>query len=648
MLYRQAPGAVAVTLAVSTGLLVAHTPAFDPLALAWGGVMLLLAACRASLAWAFAHAALPHLSIRAWDQLYAAVVLLMGVNFGIWPVMFFPEASADERLLGGLVLGGMAGGAMAVLSARRWLALTYGALLLVPGGAALIALGGTPERVAGVLALVYWVAMVVSVSATNRSVTDALFLSHRNQQLLDETDRQRAAVAEANHELERTQEALEETNRDLEQRIVERTTDLERLAAHDGLTGLANRSQLVQLAQHFLDPNAGPLAVYFLDLDGFKEINDSLGHVVGDSVLREVAGRLMSTATEAVALARWGGDEFVIVARRGPSADRDVQFAHALLGALRQPIYRDTLALRVDGCIGVAFWPEDGEDLDELIHGADLAVYAAKAAGTGQVRCYTDDLARVGRRQSRIKQALGQAIAARDPGLRVFYQPIFDAATRRIVSAEALVRWHHPLFGDVEPNEFIPLAEQSGDITALGQVVIDAVCRFAASVPAERLPTIAANVSAQQLRHPRFLSSVEHALSHAGLDPRRLTLELTESAFATDAEQLETMMHRLERLGIRFAIDDFGTGYSSLSYLQRLPARTLKIDRAFVAAIDGTGRPIVEASLSLAAAFGMEVIAEGVEEASQAEVLVALGVTRLQGYFLARPMDEDAMRALLL
>jgi len=302
------------------------------------------------------------------------------------------------------------------------------------------------------------------------------------------------------------------------------------------------------------------------------------------------------------------------------------------------------VALRVDGCIGVAFWPEDGRTLDALIHGADLAVYAAKAAGAGQVRRYADDLASVWRRRVLIKHALGRAIANGDSALRLEYQPVHDARTRRVVSAEALLRWTDPYLGAVAPAEFIPLAEQSGDILALGEMVLQAGCRFAASLPEDRLPAVAVNVSAQQLRYPGFVATVERALEQSGLDPRRLSLELTESAFAIDAIGLEARMRELGRLGISFAIDDFGTGYSSLAYLQRLPARTLKIDRSFVAAIDGSGRPIIEAAVSLAGAFGLEVVAEGVEQEAQLQTLVALGVDRVQGYLLGRAMEADYLR----
>lgn len=645
MLYRQAPGALVVAASAATGLVAAHAHTWDTRAALWGLAMFTVVAARVGLVvWFRRRVAASSTGLERWAYVHAAGVLLSGALFAVWPPLFFPTASVPERLLTALVLGGTAGGAVALLSVRRRLALAYAALMLVPVSILLLWQETLPERIAGALGVLYWLTMVVAISTTHRSIVDALRFSRRNERLLVVAAEQRAATAAAHAELARAQRALEQTNRDLEGRIAERTQDLRRLAAHDSLTGLANRAQLIQLAERLLAPGSDPFVLFFLDLDGFKEVNDSFGHAVGDMVLRAVGQRLTVIAPEALAVARWGGDEFVIVVPRDDRREREVQFAHALLGGLREPIDQGSLSVRVDGCIGMAFWPEDASTLDALIQGADLAVYAAKATGPGQVRRYDEELAVGARRQARLKQALGQALSRHDEEIRLSYQPIHDLRRGHLVSVEALVRWRHPEYGEIPPAEFIPLAEQGGDIMALGDLVLHAACRFLASVPASLLPEVAVNVSARQLKDPRFALRVEHALSVTGLDPHRLTLELTESAFATDPDQLESVMRGLGRHGIRFAIDDFGTGYSSLAYLQRLPASTLKIDRSFVNALDGTGRPIIEASLSLASAFEMEVIAEGVETEAQARTLMALGIDRLQGFYVGRPMTEAHLR----
>ena len=645
ILYRQAPGALVVAAGAATGLVAAHAHAWSPAVVVWGLAMVAVVAARVAVVGAFRRLVRPSSTrLERWAYVHAAGVLLAGALFAVWPPLSFPEASVAERLLTALVLGGTAGGAVALLSVRRRLALVYAALMLVPVSVGLLWQQTLPERIAGALGLLYWLTMCVSIATTHRSIIDALRFSRRNEQLLGVAAEQRAAAAAAHAELARAQGALEQTNRDLEARIAERTLDLRRLASHDGLTGLANRAQLTQTAERLLASGSAPFVLFFLDLDGFKEVNDSFGHAVGDMVLRAVGHRLTVLAPEALALARWGGDEFVIVLPRDEGREREVQFAHALLGGLREPIDEGPLSVRVDGCIGMAFWPEDATTLDALIHGADLAVYAAKAVGAGQVRRYDEELALGARRQARLKQALGHALACHDEEIRLFYQPIHDVRRGQIASVEALVRWRHPELGEITPAEFIPLAEQGGDIMALGDVVLHAACRFLASVPASMLPSVAVNVSARQLKDPRFALRVEHALSVTRLDPQRLTLELTESAFATDPDQLESVMRGLGHHGIRFAIDDFGTGYSSLAYLQRLPASTLKIDRSFVHALDGTGRPIIEASLSLASAFDMEVIAEGVETEAQARTLTGLGVHRLQGFYVGRPMAESHLR----
>jgi diguanylate cyclase (GGDEF)-like protein len=649
-LYRQALGAVVVTLASSAGLLITAADAaqFGYQSI-WAGVMLMLLLFRVALAAKFRRSNVTLLSARRWNLIYVTAVVMTAVHLSLWPVFMFADLPVLHRLVSSLILGAMAGGAIAVLSIRRWLALTYGTLLLLPPSLLLIWLGGHLETVAGVLGLVYLGAMYFSVTATNRGVVAAFANSHVIEGLLAKAQRQQIELAEANRQLEAAQMDLEETNRDLELRITERTAELQQIATHDNLTGLSNRTRLAGLAEQPIDAGQERFAVYFLDLDGFKEINDSLGHAAGDQVLWEVARRLERKATDSMsfALARWGGDEFIIIRRRTERLEDSLEYAQALLASLREPVVRDAFSAQIDACVGVAFWPEDGGTIGELIDHADMAVYTAKGLGKGQVCRFAEDMSEFARRNLELKHSLREAISSSDPRIRLFYQPIFDAGSGHIVSFEALCRWNHEVLGEISPNEFIALAEGTGEIVALGQWVLNQACGFAVSFKQDVMPSINVNISARQLKHPQFWTHVENTLASSGLEPKRLILELTESVFALDSEGASAVMENIERLGIQLAIDDFGSGYSSLSYLQRFRAGMLKIDRNFVHTLESGGRAIVEASLMLAHAFDMRVVAEGIEHQAQLDALKLLGVDCVQGFLLGYPQSEDDARALL-
>ena len=652
-LYRQAPGAALVSMAAAIGLMIVGMDAGPGGAQwAWGAVMGLLLMLRVVLAVACRRRMTTARSAPVWNTLYTTLVVSSGFHFALWTCLFFANLPELHRLVAALIFGAMAGGAVAVLSVRRWLAIAYGTLLLLPPSV-MLALGeGRMETVAGILGLSYLTTMFFSVKAIGESIVAAFEYSHLNEGLLTEAREKRIELASANQQLEAAKVELEQTNRDLEDRISERTAQLRRIATHDSLTGLSNRRRLAEIADTVIEAACPSVVVYLLDLDGFKEINDSMGHAVGDQVLVEVARRLerLATDSQTLALARWGGDEFIIIRRRTERAGDPIDYAQKLLDSLRKPIDGNAYSVGIDACIGVAHWPEDGSTLGELIDHADMAVYCAKAIGRGEVRPFNQHMSDNARRNLKLKQALSRALYCRDPGLRLVFQPIFDAGSGKITSFEALARWHHDELGEIGPMEFIALAEASGDIVPLGEWILNEACLFGASLPAgprESKPAINVNVSARQLNHPDYWASVSSALAVSGLEPARLTLELTESVFALDSEHAFEVLQNIEALGVQLAIDDFGTGYSSLSYLQRLGAGTLKIDRSFVSSLESGGRPIIEATLSMARAFGMRVVAEGIENEPQADTLRGLGVDSLQGFLLGQPGSEFEARSLL-
>jgi diguanylate cyclase (GGDEF)-like protein len=588
---------------------------------------------------------LPEATVAHWRRLYVALVVATGAMFALWPLLFFHEQSEAQRLSGALILGSLAGGSVAVLSVHRGLALCYGALMILSYSAMLIAIGGFEERVCGLLGLMYWLALVLSVNRTHLRVSQSLIYSHRNAALVQRLDGRSRELRDSNQRLAAAQESLRDTNQRLERRILERTAELHRLATRDSLTGLANRSRLGELSAAHMRGGDPPVALYFIDLDGFKEINDSMGHAVGDRVLAEVAKRLDAAAGHNLAISRWGGDEFVILRRAEADPNDERRYAERLLAALRAPVQIDPYTVRVDASVGIAHWPRDGGALQELVYSADLAVYSAKAEGRGTIRIFDEALAEQSRRTLRVRRALARELAGGSKGLSLVYQPIFDAASGELTAVEALMRWRHAQLGPVGPGEFIPLAEQSGEMIALGLWALREACRFAAGFERAQLPAMCVNVSVQQLLYASFAEDLAAVLRETGLPGERLALELTESVFIADFAQIAEVFRRIEPLGVAIAIDDFGTGYSSLSYLQRLPAKVLKLDGSFVRAFDTGGAPIVEAGISLARAFGMRVVAEGVEREEQLKVLLAMRIDRVQGFLLGMPMSGDELKA---
>ncbi len=640
-LFDQGYGAVAVTCAAAFGLWFAAGRGLFA-ADVWLVAMLSVLAFRLGLVRRFRALEEPA-DVSGWNRLYCAGTLGNGVLYAAWPVLVYPHVDEQSRLLGALVLGAMAGGSVAVLSVRRALALVYGGLLLVPASLMLLVMGEGDEKVAGVLGLFYFLTMISSVRATHQRITHALLYAARNARLLQASEAHEHALQVQNLALDAARAELEASNRDLERKIGERTAALQSLAIRDPLTGLPNRLAVSQAIAQRIAQGEQRFAVLFVDLDGFKEINDAMGHDTGDAVLREVASRLASHAGSSVEVARWGGDEFLLLLALGAeSTDQAEGLAARLVSALSAPISTGGSTVRINACVGIALRESVETSLDRIVRQADMAVYAAKEAGPGSVVRYNDRLAQAVERAASIRQCLSEALAHDAAGLRLVVQPIYAAADRRLLGAECLARWRHPVLGDVPPSAFVEVAERTGLMTSLGRWVLGQACALAAACPESRLPYLAVNVSAAQILHDDLAEFVRATCERHALPPRRLLLELTESVFAQDSERVITCMQRLRALGVRLALDDFGTGYSSLAYLQRLPLQVLKIDRQFVADLGGSGARIVEASLSLAQAFGLETVAEGVESEAEARAMAALGVTALQGFHLARPTEIDA------
>lgn len=408
------------------------------------------------------------------------------------------------------------------------------------------------------------------------------------------------------------------------------------MAHHDALTGLPNRILFGdRLTEAIGDPRG--LTLFYLDLDHFKTINDTLGHDAGDAMLVAVAQRLATLLPDAATVARFGGDEFAILLPRVCDDIAAGAYAKAVVSAMEEPFDLSSGRLHVGGSVGVALAPRDGTSGEDLLRRADLALYAAKANGRGVHRFFEPALEEAMLDRRALEQDLRKALDRDEFSLD--FQPIVDGITGEPRGAEALLRWRHPQRGPVPPSVFIPVAEETGMIVAIGEWVIRRACAAAARWP--RHMTIAVNVSPAQLKSPLLPGVVVSALAESGLNPRRLELELTESVL-TEAGAARAAIPPMRELGVRLALDDFGTGYSSLSYLRLFPFDKIKIDQSFVR--EAVGRPdcvaIVEAVSKLAHDLGMDTVAEGVEGEAELSIIRRAGCTMAQGYHFGRPMPE--------
>jgi diguanylate cyclase (GGDEF)-like protein len=445
----------------------------------------------------------------------------------------------------------------------------------------------------------------------------------------------------------------------LEEVITTRTRGLEaanqqlrHLSTHDPLTGLPNRVLLddrLQQAIAHADRDMRAFAVLVCDLDRFKLINDSLGHRAGDELLQEVARRLSTVVRTADTVARFGGDEFVLIGTSIGDADDAAELAARVMDALQTPVRIATIDIHTSPSIGIAMYPDDGVTSQALLAHADAAMYSAKQHGRGNFRRYAPGMHAGAEDRVQLESELHNALSLNQ--FELYYQPKVDTRTGEVRSAEALIRWVHPVRGIVSPGDFIPLAEECGLIGAIGGWVIREACRQARAWQDEGVPSlrVSVNLSASQFRDTGLVASIRGALDDAGLQPRYLEVELTESAVMSDPEQSIAILEHLSAMGVLVSVDDFGTGYSSMSYLRRFPIDKLKIDRVFISEI--VSRPedasIVRAIVSLAHSLHLKVVAEGVETLAQLDFLKSADCDEYQGYHFSRPLPAAEFERLI-
>jgi diguanylate cyclase (GGDEF)-like protein len=553
-----------------------------------------------------------------WKHWYA-LGLYASAMLWIAPAILVAHHTSAGQYTYAIILSALAAGGTGIMAALKREGRIYIALMLGPptvfvfwsaeSGPVMIALG-----------LVFLCVMLV-VHARNHAIL------HRSVELQLE-----------NMTLVQNLRAL---NAGLETKVAERTQALLDAANHDNLTSLPNRRGLIGWMQTHLDPiHAQAGAVLFLDLDRFKQVNDAMGHDVGDRVLLMVACRLAAAVPENAILARWGGDEFVlVVAAETEPRDQAHCIAQELVRVIAQPFEVNGQSVSLGLSVGVSFFPSDATDHRSLILAADLAVAEVKRNGRGQVFDYRNSYAATQKRRFDLSRALGAAVDADE--LEVHFQPIIATATGHVHAYEALTRWRHPELGPISPDEFIRVAEETDRIVALGDSVLRRACSAAAAWTRPSFaPKVAVNVSVKQLREEGFALRVMQILTQAGLPAARLELEVTESLFAEENPRVRDTIESLRAIGVTFSIDDFGTGYSSLSRLQSLAVSAVKIDKSFVSDLDGRGAIIIESTLMIARRLGLSVVAEGVETREQSRKLVGMGVDFLQGYYYGKPAPE--------
>ena len=430
------------------------------------------------------------------------------------------------------------------------------------------------------------------------------------------------------------------------------TVEIEHLAYHDALTGLPNRPLFIdRLIVALAQANRGTqkLAVFFLDLDRFKDINDSLGHSVGDTLLKAVAERIRRCVREGDTVARFGGDEFTLLVPRIDAVEDAAKIAQKIIETLKIPFFIHDRELFVTTSIGISVFPSDGHDPETLVRNADAAMYRAKDQGRDNYQLYAPAMNERALERLALENMLRKALANHE--LVLFYQPLVELSSRRIVGAEALIRWRHPELGLLSPAHFISVAELSGLIIPIGEWVLRTACRQLKAWQRKFDPelSISINLSARQFQQPDLVGQIRTAIEETGVNPGSVELEITESNAMQNAENTIYSLRELKTLGVRIAMDDFGTGYSSLNYLKRFPIDTLKLDQSFVRDIrtDSSDAAIVSAVISMAHSLHLSVVAEGVETEEQLAFLALQQCDVIQGFLFSEPLCAEDLEPLL-
>jgi diguanylate cyclase (GGDEF)-like protein len=545
---------------------------------------------------------------------FAIGIMLSAIAWCVYLIYLLYVKTHLEIAVALVVLSIISSSSIIVISSQRFLAILYPLLVILPFSVLGVISPDPDKQTLGIVGLIF--VFVVSIAALKmaRFTRSAIDLKHKNVDLLEQ---------------------LNQSNINLEAKIEQRAEEIYELSNVDSLTKLQNRHAFKKNLDEMLEKaNSSPVSLLFIDLDGFKKINDTQGHELGDRLLILVANRLAALMHDNSNVCRWGGDEFLF-AIANQDGDQALDFSEALLSALSIPIFIDQKELRIGATVGIAVYPHHGDNAQTLIEHADFAMYHQKNKEVGAVRVFDEAIKSRLQREEFLRQHL---VAAEQSGeLFVQYQPIVNAVDRRIISFEALMRLK---IGDnmISPVEFIPIAENHGLIANLGNWILKKACADAAKWQPVHKAAVSVNVSVIQLQDDDFCEIVERTLQGSGLPSSSLHLEITESVFSQNTQVMRERVRTLQAMGIKVSVDDFGTGYSSLSQLQMLSVDCVKIDRTFVDNIRYGGKTIIEATLQIARALNYSTIAEGIETQEQLDVLHDMGIKQFQGFYFSRPM----------
>ena len=591
---------------------------------------------------------------RAWLGRYAIASLLMGCAWSGFPLLV--EELSDHVVVAMLfmLILGVTSAAVTVLSIH----LPTFVLYISPPILSLVSVLSGHESTALTLTsfaiMGYWVMLVLFARNAGQLFESHVRLASENQELVgrlnSENERREELIRLRTVEIRQTNAALEreiKVRKQVEEALRRQERSLRHLAHHDALTGLPNRLLMSDRLAHAIRKahrTGEGLAVIFIDFDHFKEINDSLGHSVGDQLLVAIAERLRHLLREEDTVARLGGDEFVVIAEQLQAALDASSIAEAIRSAFTEPLQVAERDLCVTTSIGISLYPADGSDAETLLRNADAAMYRAKAEGRNDYRFYAVDMTEKAQARIAMEGNLRRALERRE--FELLFQPILDLASGGIVGAEALIRWNHPSQGILLPDSFIPVAESTGQIDRIGAWVLHEVCARLSQWRDLGIgdTRVAVNLSGRQLLHGDLVGTMRNCIRQSGVDPRLIELEITEGYLIQRPEVCRTTLDKLRAMGVQIAIDDFGTGYSSLSYLKQFPISKIKIDRSFVRDIrlDPNDQAIVTAIIALGRSLGLGLVAEGVESEEQASFLAALGCDEVQGYLYSKPLSAAA------
>ncbi|MDF1640895.1 putative bifunctional diguanylate cyclase/phosphodiesterase [Thalassolituus oleivorans] len=570
--------------------------------------------------------------ITRWRALFAAGMIASQLVWFSFPFIFY-SALSDFHL-------GIVAGVLIVIAVLSSIGLTSDRALLYANSALCI----SPPILFIASDINFWMLASLGLTAAltlflvMESIHESAIRSLKGGLLHKLANYRARKMEELNLDLINARHRLTEVNASLESQVLERTQELKHQANHDMLTGLGNRYRFTNMVERALDEyhnDQSGFAIYLLDLDRFKEINDGLGHFAGDHVIRETAQRIRDACGDDHVCARWGGDEFVILQRYVSSREEIYRFSDDLVNKLKMPIELSSGPVSIGASIGVSVCPEHGTTAEELLEHADIAVYRSKCM-RGTVSIYNDNWGVEAAERVHLAQALRNAIESQ--GMDLALQPLIAMNTGKLTGFEALARWPQTDNAPISPGVFIPLAEECGLMPMLGRWVLQRACEMLQDIAPDSDLRVAVNISVLQLLDVDFVSEVLDVLKLTGLPPERLELEMTENVFASDVEKIRNVLSQLREQGIRISIDDFGTGYSSISYLLDFPLDTLKVDRSFVTALNSGGEGIFSSIIALAHGLELSVIVEGVETQKELNSVIRLGGEEVQGFFFAKPM----------